>query len=142
MPPDPSSPPASPGDSFEIKMHTEERILEVVYPPQPSDASVEDYLRRVRRVVEAQKAAWGCLVDQRQLRVLSPGLFERIADLNRLAEARGMKASARVVGSAVAGLQAGRIARTLGRRGPAVRAFEQREAALAWLREQLRAASD
>ena len=38
---------------FEVTIHSDERILEVVYPAEPTAAEVTDYLRRVRQAMDA-----------------------------------------------------------------------------------------
>lgn len=120
---------------FEIVVHDDDDIVEVVYPPAPTAAEVVDYVARIRHIIATRQGPWACLVDQRKLLVMPPDLVETMTTLNAHAARHGMKASARIVGSAVADLQAHRMARE-GTIGRPVRAFTRRDDALAWLRGQ------
>ena len=121
--------------SFEIHAHEADAIVEVVYPAKPTQADVDDYVRRIHTMIEGGKlpaAKWKCLVDQRNLPVLPPELVNQLATLNLYAQRHGMVKSARVVSTVVAGLQAQRMARE----GQLpLSSFETREEALAWLRK-------
>ncbi len=118
---------------FEIVVHDYESIVEVVYPVRPTEPDVEDYIRRIKRVIAERSAPWSCLVDQRKLSVMPESLYDRIASLNVYAQQHGMKQSARVVSSAVASLQSARMRRQSAIASP-VRTFTSRDDALAWLR--------
>jgi hypothetical protein len=118
---------------FQIVVHADERILEVVYPPQPSAEDVQDYLKRVKEAMDTLGGEWSALVDQAQLRVLPPSVVQVMASLNAYAQHKGMKRSARVVTDAASGLQAWRMTKQAMLTIPA-RTFETRDAALAWLR--------
>ncbi len=118
---------------FDIVVHDDDDIVEVVYPPAPSAAEVVDYVARIRQVIGARKRPWACLVDQRKLLVMPPELVDTMTGLNAHAAKNGMKASARVVSSAVADLQANRMAREAAIGSP-IRAFTRRDDALTWLR--------
>jgi hypothetical protein len=125
---------------FEIRVHPELPIVEIVYPEQPSESDVEDYVMRIRTVMDEQRGPWVCLVDQRRLAVMAPELVETVSALNVYAQSRGMLGSARVVRSAVGGLQAKRMARESAVTSP-THTFDAREPAVSWLREVLRASS-
>jgi hypothetical protein len=118
---------------FQIVVHAAERILEVVYPPQPTNEDVQDYLKRVKEAMDTLGGEWSALVDQAQLRVLSPSVVQTMASLNAYAQHKGMKRSARVVTDAASGLQAWRMTKQAMLTIPA-RTFESRDEALAWLR--------
>ncbi|EAU64786.1 hypothetical protein STIAU_0392 [Stigmatella aurantiaca DW4/3-1] len=117
---------------FQITVHQPERILEVVYPPQPSQQDVDEYLSRVREIIEGL-GEWSALVDQSQLRVMSATMVAVMAKLNAFAQLKGMKRSARVVSTAASGLQAWRMTKQAMLNIPA-RTFETRDEALAWLK--------
>jgi hypothetical protein len=118
---------------FEITIHEEDRIIDVVYPPRPSAADMADYLKRIREAIARLGAPWSALVDQGQLRVMPPEMVATMASLNAYAQLHGMKRSARVVSDASSGLQAWRMTKQALLTIP-TRTFESREAALAWLR--------
>ncbi len=118
---------------FDITVHEADRILEVVYPPQPTAEDVQDYLKRVKEAIEALSGEWSALVDQAHLRVLPPNIVPVMASLNAYAQLKGMKRSARVVTDAASGLQAWRMTKQAMLTIPA-RTFETRDEALAWLR--------
>jgi len=122
---------------FEIRVHPEGPIVEVVYPERPTEGEVDDYVTRIRGVMDERREPWACLVDQRQLVVLAPELAETVSALNVYAESRGMQGSARVVASAVAELQSKRMARAASLRVP-TQTFDAREPALVWLKDLLR----
>jgi hypothetical protein len=124
---------------FEIIQHPGDAIvdvlpiIEVIYPAHPTDEDIAAYDRRAREIVDAQRRRPFCvLADQRALRVMAPDLVTMVGALNAYASARGMLRTARVVATAVAGLQAQRMARESGFE---LGAFESRDDALAWLRE-------
>jgi hypothetical protein len=118
---------------FEITIHEEDRIIDVVYPPRPSAEDVADYLKRIRQAISRLGAPWSALVDQGQLRVMPPEMVATMASLNAYAQLHGMKRSARVVSDASSGLQAWRMTKQALLTIP-TRTFESRETALAWLR--------
>jgi hypothetical protein len=118
---------------FEIVVHDVGSIIEVIYPHRPTVEDVGEYLIRIKTVIAEHNGPWSCLVDQRQLSVLSDSLYEEIAALNVYAQRHGMKQSARVVSSAVASLQTARMYRQSSLQLP-VRTFTDRDEALAWLR--------
>jgi hypothetical protein len=118
---------------FQIIVHQPDRILEVVYPSQPTQADVDDYLARVRTEIEALAGDWSALVDQSQLRVMPSNMVAVMAKLNAYAQLKGMKRSARIVSTAASGLQAWRMTKQAMLTIPA-RTFEAREEALNWLK--------
>ncbi len=118
---------------FQITVHEADRILEVVYPSQPSQADVDDYLARVRTVIEGFGGEWSALVDQSQLRVMPSNMVSAMAKLNAFAQLKGMKRSARIVSTAASGLQAWRMTKQAMLNIPA-RTFESRADALNWLK--------
>jgi len=120
---------------FEIIVHSAEKILEVVYPPSPTEADISDYASRVRQTIDTMGESWSALVDQRQLRALPFELMKTLSGLNAYAQLKGMQRSARVVPDAAAGLKAWRMTKQALLTVPA-RTFESREEALEWLREE------
>ena len=118
---------------FQITVHEADRIIDVVYPPQPTAEDVTDYLKRIRETIARMGGPWSALVDQGQLRVMPPEMVATMASLNAFAQLRGMKRSARVVSDAASGLQAWRMTKQAMLTIP-TRTFETRDAALAWLR--------
>jgi hypothetical protein len=118
---------------FQVTVDEKHRIIDVVYPPQPTASDVSDYLKRIRDAIAQMNGPWSALVDQGQLRVLPPDLVAIMASLNAYAQLHGMKRSARVVSDAASGLQAWRMTKRAMLTIP-TRTFETREAALAWLR--------
>jgi hypothetical protein len=118
---------------FQIIVHQPDRILEVVYPSQPSQADVDDYLSRVRPAIEGLAGDWSALVDQSQLRVMPSSVVAVMAKLNAFAQLKGMKRSARIVSTAASGLQAWRMTKQAMLTIPA-RTFESRDEALNWLK--------
>jgi hypothetical protein len=122
--------------SFVIIDHPAERIIEVIYPAEPSASEVADYTLRLKRLMDAQTSAWSCLVDQRASKMIAPKLMEKIGLLNAYAQRKGMLRSARVVASKVAMLQANRIAEEKGGLKGKLRTFLGRQEALAWLKSE------
>ncbi|MGZ3460525.1 MAG: STAS/SEC14 domain-containing protein [Archangium sp.] len=118
---------------FQINVYEADRIIDVVYPPQPTGEDVSDYLKRIREMIVGMGGPWSALVDQSQLRVMPPDMVATMASLNAFAQLYGMKRSARVVSDAASGLQAWRMTKKAMLTIP-TRTFETREAALAWLR--------
>lgn len=118
---------------FQITVHEADRILEVVYPSQPSQEDVDDYLARVKAHIEAFNGEWSALVDQSQLRVMPSQMVSVMAKLNAFAQLKGMKRSARIVATAASGLQAWRMTKQAMLNIPA-RTFESRADALQWLK--------
>jgi hypothetical protein len=119
---------------FTIVEHARERIIEVVYPPEPTAGDVADYTFRIKKLIDAQTEAWSCLVDQRAVKMLDTKIVEKIGLLNSYAQKRGMRRAARLVSSSVASLQASRIA-DAGDLKVQVRTFYTRDEAVAWLKE-------
>ncbi|MDY7227250.1 STAS/SEC14 domain-containing protein [Hyalangium rubrum] len=117
---------------FQIIVHQPERILEVIYPPQPTTADLDDYLARVREIIDGLGGDWSALVDQSQLRVMPSQWVAAMAKLNAYAQLKGMKRSARIVSTAASGLQAWRMTKQAMLNIPA-RTFESRPEALHWL---------
>jgi hypothetical protein len=118
---------------FQINIYEADRIIDVVYPPQPTAEDVTDYLKRIRETIIRMGGPWSALVDQGQLRVMPPEMVATMASLNAFAQLHGMKRSARVVSDAASGLQAWRMTKQAMLTIP-TRTFETRDAALAWLR--------
>lgn len=119
---------------FDIVVHAEQRVLEVIYPAAPSTEEISDYSARVRQAINGMGESWGALVDQRQLLALPQTLMSALAMLNAYAQLKGMRRSARIVADAASGLKAWRLTQQARLVIPA-RTFESREEALAWLRE-------
>jgi hypothetical protein len=119
-----------PGDAiFEILP-----ILEVIYPAHPTRADIDAYVARAYEMIDAQRGRpFCCLADQRALQVMPPELVTALGKLNGHAYGHGMRCTARLVSSAIAGLQAHRLARE---HHFELQAFEQRDDALLWLREK------
>ena len=117
--------------AFHIVPHPE-GILEVVYPATPTTHDVIEYLHAMRHAIDAQPAAWMCLVDQRAMHIIPPAIGERLSVLNRYARGRGMSKSARVVASSAAAIQAKRLAIEAGVAN-VVSTFTSREEAWKWL---------
>jgi hypothetical protein len=118
---------------FQITVYETDRIIDVVYPPQPTAEDVSDYLKRIRETILRMGGPWSALVDQAQLRVMPPEMVATMANLNAFAQHHGMKRSARVVTDPASGLQAWRMTKQALLTIP-TRTFETHEAALAWLR--------
>ena len=118
---------------IQIIVHPPDRILEVIYPSQPTQADVDDYLARVRTAIEGLSGDWSALVDQSQLRVMPANMVAVMAKLNAYAQLKGMKRSARIVSTAASGLQAWRMTKQAMLTIPA-RTFESRGDALHWLK--------
>jgi hypothetical protein len=118
---------------FQIIVHESDRILEVIYPPQPTAADLDDYLTRVKEIIEGLNGDWSALVDQSQLRVMPANMVAAMARLNAHAQLKGMKRSARIVSTAASGLQAWRMTKQAMLNIPA-RTFESRLEALNWLK--------
>lgn len=120
---------------FTIKVHSAERIIEVVYPQNPTWESTDSYASRIRAAITDLGAPWRCLVDQREATVIDDSLAEIVANLNAFAKANGMERSARVLPVRfVSRVQAERIADT-GGVSSAVGMFYSREEAWTWLTE-------
>ncbi len=118
---------------FQIIVHEPDRILEVIYPAQPSEGDLKDYLARVKEAIEKLAGDWSALVDQSQLRVMPAQMVAAMAKLNAYAQLKGMKRSARIVSTAASGLQAWRMTKQAMLTIP-TRTFETRDEALAWLK--------
>lgn len=119
---------------FDLTVHREKSIIEVLYPPEPTASDVEDYGTRVRKIIDELPGPWASLVDQRQLVAMPTELLRSIAQLNSYAEGHRMQRSARVVSDPAAGMSSWRIARQGSVRVP-IRSFDTREEALQWLEE-------
>ncbi|HZI14809.1 MAG TPA: STAS/SEC14 domain-containing protein [Myxococcus sp.] len=118
---------------FQITVHAQDRILEVVYPPQVTAEDLAEYLNDVKKAIATLGGEWSALVDQSQLRVMPTDVVSAMASLNAYAQLRGMQRSARVVTDAPSGLQAWRMTKRAMLTIP-TRTFETRGEALAWLR--------
>ena len=125
---------------FEVTIHPEKQILEIVYPAQPTAADIAAYGAELERIIGGLRGGWASLVDQRQLEAMPSELLRAIAVLNRWAEAHRMQRSARVVADRAAGMSSWRIAREGSVRVP-IRSFDSREEALAWLEESAASAA-
>lgn len=118
---------------FQITVHAQDRILEVVYPSQVTSADLSEYLTEVKKAIVGFAGEWSALVDQSQLRVMPTDVVASMAALNAYAQLHGMKRSARVVSDAPSGLQAWRMTKRAMLTIP-TRTFETRHEALGWLR--------
>jgi len=118
---------------FQIIVHEPDRILEVIYPAQPTEADLKDYVARVKEAIEKLAGEWSALVDQSQLRVMPGHMVAEMARLNAHAQLKGMKRSARIVSTAASGLQAWRMTKQAMLSIP-TRTFETRDEALGWLK--------
>lgn len=125
---------------FEIIEHPGDAIIEllpmveVIYPAKATAEDVAAYDKRAREVIDARRGRpFCCLADQRAQRVMPPELVDVASALNAYATARGMTRTARLVSSAIAGLQAHRLAHDSRFE---LQAFDDRDEALAWLREK------
>jgi hypothetical protein len=118
---------------FQITVHAQDRILEVVYPPQVTAEDLAEYLSDVKKAIAGLSGDWSALVDQSQLRVMPTDVVSAMASLNAYAQLHGMKRSARVVTDAPSGLQAWRMTKRAMLTIP-TRTFETRGEALEWLR--------
>ncbi len=118
---------------FQITVHAQDRILEVVYPPQVTTEDLAEYLADVKKAITSLASDWSALVDQSQLRVMPSDVVTAMASLNAYAQLHGMKRSARVVSDAPSGLQAWRMTKRAMLSIP-TRTFETRADALHWLR--------
>lgn len=118
---------------FQITVHAQDRILEVVYPPQVTAEDLAEYLSDVKKAIASLGGEWSALVDQSQLRVMPTDVVSAMASLNAYAQLHGMKRSARVVSDAPSGLQAWRMTKRAMLTIP-TRTFETRGEALDWLR--------
>jgi hypothetical protein len=119
---------------FQITVHAQDRILEVVYPPQVTAEALAEYLGDVKKAIASLGGEWSALVDQSQLRVMPTDVVSAMASLNAYAQLHGMQRSARVVSDAPSGLQAWRMTKRAMLTIP-TRTFETRGEALAWLRD-------
>lgn len=118
---------------FQITVHAQDRILEVVYPPQVTAEDLAEYLSDVKKAIAGLSGDWSALVDQSQLRVMPTDVVSAMASLNAYAQLHGMQRSARVVTDAPSGLQAWRMTKRAMLTIP-TRTFETRGEALEWLR--------
>ena len=121
---------------FQINVHAQDRILEVIYPPQVTAEDLAEYLNDVKKAMtslEGNGGEWSALVDQSQLRVMPGDVVSAMASLNAYAQLHGMKRSARVVIDPPSGLQAWRMTKRAMLTIP-TRTFESRGEALAWLK--------
>lgn len=120
---------------IDVITHASDRILEVVYPAQLSLAEVEDYVQRMRALIDGMGGPWRALVDQSRLRALPREAVPVMVSLNIHAERNGMERSARLVADAVSGLNAWRWTKMAGLTIP-VCTFTNRDEALAWLKAE------
>ncbi len=125
---------------FEIIEHPGDAILEIVpifeviYPANPTRADIDAYVARAYEMIDAQRGRpFCCLADQRAVQVIPPELVAALGKLNAYAYGHGMLRTARLVSSAIAGLQAHQLARE---HHFELQAFERRDDALLWLREK------
>ena len=118
---------------FQITVHSQDRILEVIYPPQVTSEDLSEYLTEVKKAITSLGGEWSALVDQSQLRVMPADVVSAMASLNAYAQLHGMKRSARVVIDPPSGLQAWRMTKRAMLTIP-TRTFETRAEALDWLR--------
>lgn len=121
---------------FQIKLHPQERIIEVVYPAVPTQEDVGEYLVQMKQLIDEQKSHWFCLVDQRALTQLPVELLDQVAVANSYAVLHGMQRSARIVSSQAAERQANSIGKTTGAIRVKVKTFVERGPALAWLKDE------
>jgi hypothetical protein len=121
---------------FQIYVHEAADIIEVIYPPHPTQEDVAAYVTEVTRLLDARRRRFGCLVDQRALVVMSQELVHTVATLNAYAEIRGMVRSARIAPSQLAQAQTERMAREASLGVPAA-TFASRDEAIAWLLQGL-----
>jgi hypothetical protein len=119
---------------FQITVHAQDRILEVVYPPQVTAEDLAEYLTEVKKAMASFDGEWSALVDQSQLRVMPGDVVSAMASLNAYAQLKGMNRSARVVIDPPSGLQAWRMTKRAMLTIP-TRTFETRGEALAWLKD-------
>ncbi len=119
---------------FQITIHSQDHILEVVYPPQVTAEDLSEYLTEVKKAIASLGGEWSALVDQSQLRVMPGDVVTAMASLNAFAQLHGMVRSARVVVDPPSGLQAWRMTKRAMLTIP-TRTFETRGEALAWLRD-------
>lgn len=119
---------------FQITVLEADRIIDVVYPSEVTQADMDDYLPRIREAIVRLNGPWRALVDQQKLRVLPLSVVREMAKLNAYAQLKGMERSARVVSDPSSGLQAWRMTKQAGLSIP-TRTFETREEALGWLRD-------
>lgn len=125
-------------EPFTVRVHADQRILEVHYPSRPTMESYAAYETEVRHAIEelAKGGEWDCLVDQTALKALAPEFPPLIAKLNSWARTQGMRRTARVVGeSAIGELQTVRILRDSGVKDIGS-TFHDREAGWSWLLKQ------
>jgi hypothetical protein len=118
---------------FEVRVHAEGDIIEVIYPAEPTATDVAEYAVEIRAAIDSRSGPWSCLVDQRNLKRLGESLLVQVQALNRYAQEHGMTRSARIVASVEGVLQSTRLASQGGLTSP-LRTFASREKALAWLR--------
>jgi hypothetical protein len=124
---------------FEVVVHREDRILEVIYPAKPSATDITDYMDKVKKGIDAMEGGkWSSLVDQTRLQTLSSDLLKVVTQMNAYAANRGMIRTARVVVDAVASLQAWRMGKDANIDVP-LQTFQTREDALEWIRGENRA---
>lgn len=118
--------------SFLIRIHSQARVLEVVYPAVPTVSDMTAYLLDVKSRIDDMGSRWSCLVDQREVKDIPERLKEKIALMNTYGIQRGMSRCARVVSSASSDLDA-RALITMTKATVPMRVFTSRDEALAWL---------
>jgi len=122
---------------FEVLVHEEDRILEVIYPANPSAEDVTDYTNKVRAAIDGfEGREWSSLVDQSELQVLPPDLLRAVTQMNLYASNHGMVRTARVVADAASGLQAWKMGKAAGLSVP-IQTFPSREDAVDWIRTEM-----
>ncbi len=119
---------------FQIKLHPQDKIIEVIYPAVPTGDDVGDYLLQMKQIIDDQRSHWYCLVDQRSLTELPAELLDQVSVANSYAVIHGMQRSARIVSSQAAAAQANTIGKSTGVIKVEVKTFVERETALAWLK--------
>ena len=119
---------------FQIKLHPQDQIIEVIYPAAPTAEDVGEYLVQMKQLIDDQRSHWYCLVDQRSLTELPASLLEQVGVANSYAVIHGMQRSARIVSSETAAAQANSIGKSTGAIQVKVKTFVERETAVAWLR--------
>jgi hypothetical protein len=117
---------------FELRIHTQPRVIEVVYPAQPSALEIGDYVARLRKAIDEQGGPWRGLVDQRNLQNLGADLLGALKVTNHYAAGHGMIRLARLVPDAIGTLSAWRVGNEAKLKIP-VEIFQSRDEAWSWI---------
>lgn len=106
---------ALPGE-WAVHVHTQPRVIEVVYPARPADGAADRYEASVQAAVTGFGGKpFDVLIDQRAMPVLSSELSDRVVALSQWEREQGMRHMVRVVRrSAIAELQARKVLRDAG----------------------------